>query len=233
MINKFRRLMAYIYMPLIFTLLGYSVAYFALAPVLEMLQAVGSMVVSTEVPDFNSELTSIYDPSNKIEEVETNKEQNQNKEDIILLGQIDFPDYETQYAKLTCKKIGLNAPVYWGDSNAVLKAGVGQYMGSFMPGFGKSILLSGHNTTYFSPLKNIAVGDIVTYDTNYGKFRYKVKKVKVLDENVAANMRDEMLSYNTEKLIMYTCYPFKTLAGRKTDRYFIFADKISGPVVTE
>lgn len=226
--HKVIKLMAYIYMPLIFTLLGYSIAYIALMPVLDMLQAVGSMVVAEEVPNFNAELKSIYDPSKNAEEVVTNDKQN-----VISLKDIKYPDFETQYAKISCKKINLDAPLYWGDSDAVLKAGVGNFMGSFMPGFGKSILLSGHNTTYFKPLQDIAVNDIVTIDTNYGKFEYKVTEVKVLNEGVAANMRNDMLSLKTEKLIMYTCYPFKTLVGRKTDRLFVFADKISGPTVEE
>jgi sortase A len=40
-----------------------------------------------------------------------------------------------------------------------------------------------------------------------------------------------MLSYQQEKLIIYTCYPFETLVGTKQERLFVFADKISGPTV--
>jgi sortase A len=49
--------------------------------------------------------------------------------------------------------------------------------------------------------------------------------------NDAKEMQEELLSYEEEKLIMYTCYPFETLVGTKQDRLFVFADKISGPVV--
>lgn len=227
--NKIIKLMAYIFMPLIFTFLGYFIAYVALAPALDMLQAAGSMVMAKEAPDFNTGLNSIYKKTNN-KTTDSSKKRNI---DEISINDIEFPDDETQYARIKCNRIKLDAPVYWGDSNAVLKAGVGNYIGSFIPGFGKSILLSGHNTTYFKPLKNIAVNDIITYDTNYGEYQYKVKKLEVLNEDVAAKTCNDLLSQNTETLIMYTCYPFKKLSYRKTDRFFVFADKISGPTVIE
>jgi LPXTG-site transpeptidase (sortase) family protein len=214
--------MAYFYMPLIFTLLGYSIAYVALHPVLEMLQALGSMVIAQEVPDFDNGLKSIYDASNA-DANSSNK--------TVSIDDIVFPDYETHYGDLTCDRIGLKAPVYWGDSKLILKAGVGNYNGSFMPGFGRPILLSGHNTTYFKPFKNIIKGDVFVFKTNYGTFQYKVTEVKVINEVAAKSMLGELLSAKDEKLVLYTCYPFETLIGRKTDRLFVFADKISGPTV--
>lgn len=224
--NKVIRLMAYVYMPLIFTVLGYFVIYIAAAPVLDMLQAVGSMVLAKEIPDFNPELKSIYNPQATGTEVSTEQDKN-----IISVKDVEFPDNGTQYANITCDRIKLDAPVYWGDTNAILKAGAGQFMGSFMPGFQKSILLSGHNTTFFKPLQNIKTGDIITFTTNYGFYEYKVSDVQVIHEKDAAAMRDELLSYDQEKLIMYTCYPFETLVGRKQQRLFVFADKIKGPEV--
>ncbi len=232
--HRIKKLMAYIYMPLIFTILGYSFAYIALSPVLEMLQAVGSMVIAQEVPDFNSDLKSIYNPSGSTDSSTTQGDSLDPSgldKNIVSMDTIEFPDYETHFANLVCERIGLDAPIYWGDSTAILKAGAGQFMGSFMPGFNRSMLVSGHNTTYFKPLKDIATGDVIIYDTNYGRFEYEVAEVKVMDENEAANIRNEMLSYKEEKLILYTCYPFETLVGRKTDRLFVFANKISGPTV--
>jgi sortase A len=218
--HKVLKLMAYIYMPLIFTVLGYSVMYIAAAPVLDMLQAVGSMVIAKEVPQFHQDMKSIYSPGNE-----------KSKDKIVSVKDIKFPDSGTHFANLTCKRIALDAPVYWGDTADILKVGAGQFMGSFLPGFGKSMLISAHNTTYFKPLQYAKKGDVITYKTNYGVFQYKITEVKVINENVANNMRNVWLSYKKEKLMMYTCYPFKTLVGRKTNRLFIFADKISGPTV--
>jgi sortase A len=236
MTHKIKRLMAYIYMPLIFTLLGYSFAYIALTPVLEMLQAVGSMVIAQETPDFSTGLKSIYNSSKKETSLNPSSdneitEETSELQDIVSINEIEFPDYETKYATITCKHIGMEAPVYWGDTRAVLKSGVGNYIGGYMPGFGKPILISGHNTSFFKPLQNIEVGDIITYDTNYGTFEYQVSEISVLYVTEATTTTKQLLSLNEEKLIMYTCYPFETLVGTKMDRLFVFADKISGPTI--
>lgn len=223
--RRISKIMAYVCMPLFFTVFGYLFVYIAAAPVLEMLQAVGSMVVAKEIPSFHSELASIYDAA-------SNEAQAQVESGNIAVEDIEFPDNGTHYGKIACDRIELEAPVYWGDSNTILKAGVGHFMGSFMPGYGKSILLSGHNTTYFKPLKYIKTGDVLTYNTNYGVFEYQVAEVKIINlSEIDSATRNEMLSYQEETLILYTCYPFETLVGTKTDRLFVFAEKLSGPTV--
>jgi len=244
--KKVIKLMAYVYMPLIFTILGYIIIYIAAAPMLTMLQATGSMVIAKEIPDFNQDLKSIYNPTASQEivalqqvivedvnqEIETvNISEEVKVDNVISIKDIQFPDHGTHFANLSCERIKLDAPIYWGDTNEVLKAGVGQYMGSFLPGFCKTILLSGHNTTYFKPLQFIEVGDVIIYNTNYGDFEYMVADVQVIHSSDAKNMQEEMLSYKQEKLIMYTCYPFETLVGTKQERLFVFADKISGPSI--
>ncbi|MHB8132150.1 MAG: class D sortase [Mobilitalea sp.] len=235
------RLFAYIYMPFIFTLLGYVLVYFALAPSLEMLQAVGNMVIMQEEPDFSTGLKSIYNSSvtqtsatsasslssDGFELAETISE----VQEIVPIDEVQFPEYETEYAALSCKRIGMDAPVYWGDTKEVLKAGVGNYIGSFMPGFNKPILLSGHNNTFFKPLQKIEIGDVITYDTNYGTYKFEVSEITILYVTDAIATTKKLLSSEEEKLILYTCYPFETLVGTKMDRFFVFADKISGPVV--
>jgi sortase A len=219
--------------------------YIAAVPMLTMLQATGSMVIANEMPKFNQELKSIYDPSvrNEIEtlnqvaeEVDQESGSDSSREVItsdqaISITDIQFPEHGTHFANLSCERIELDASVYWGDTDEILKAGIGQYMGSFLPGFDRTILLSAHNTTYFKPLQFIKVGDTIIFNTNYGMYEYKVAEVQVMHVNEAKDMQDEMLSYEQEKLIMYTCYPFETLVGTKQERLFVFADKLSGPVV--
>jgi len=233
-------------MPLIFTVLGYIIIYLAAIPVIRMLQVTGSMMIAKEIPNFNQELNSIYHPSESKDVEAVNQmdsegdyqgigNENANEEiqadDIIFIKDIQFPDHGTHFANLSCERIELDAPIYWGDTEDVLKVGVGQYMGSFLPGFCRAILLSGHNTSYFKPLQFIEIGDIVVYNTNYGDFKYKVTEIQILHSSVASDMQEEMLSKEQEELIMYTCYPFETLVGTKQDRLFVFADKISGPTV--
>jgi sortase A len=237
------KVMAYLFMPLLFTILGYIVLYIAAVPLLTMVQAAASMVMSNDIPNFNQELKSIYDPLEKQDEEIRNQvigdtedefgslSWNAASNQVISIQDIQFPEHGTHFANISCERIELDASVYWGDTDEILKAGVGQYMGSFLPGFDRTILLSAHNTTYFKPLQLIEVGDCITYNTNYGKYDYRVTEVQVIHMNDAKEMQEELLSYEEEKLIMYTCYPFETLVGTKQDRLFVFADKISGPVV--
>ena len=65
------------------------------------------------------------------------------------MSQIEFPVYGAHYASIQLPGTDEAEDLYFGDSNAVLKKGIGQYMGSFLPGYGSPILLSGHNNTYF------------------------------------------------------------------------------------
>ena len=70
---------------------------------------------------------------------------------------------------------------------------------------------------------------MVTIKTSYGVYEYQVTGSRVahhLDDTAYDLMQDK------EQLIMYTCYPFEMLVGiTKQERLFVYADKISGPVV--
>jgi sortase A len=151
--------------------------------------------------------------------------------ETVKITDIDFPDLGSQYAMLTCEQIQLEVPVYWGDTKGILEVGVGQYIGSFLPGFERSILISGHNNSYFKPLQFIETGDVLVCDTSYGQYKYKVSTVTVMKAREAAASLDGMLSFKKEKMILYTCYPFDLLPVNKENRLFVFAEKISGPEV--
>lgn len=263
--RKVIRIMAYLYMPLFFTLIGYGLIYITALPALRMLRVALSVVLVKDSPESKQiELKSIYNPvtnpltNPRVAEVQegnameifrneqsTLKVEKTDREDyyyqetksksdqerIISIGDIQFPEQGNHFANLSCERIELDAPVYWGDTNEILKVGVGQYTGSFLPGLNRSILLSGHNTSHFKPLQLIEEGDVITYQTNYGIYEYQVTDTNIYYSDEAEKKLDEMLSHQEEKLIMYTCYPFETLVGTRQERLFIFADKISGPLV--
>ena len=58
--RRIRRLMAYIYMPLIFTILGYVLVYIAFKPIINIGVSITSMIMAQEIPDFTLDLESIY-----------------------------------------------------------------------------------------------------------------------------------------------------------------------------
>lgn len=124
----------------------------------------------------------------------------------------------------------MDAPVYFGDNNDILRVGAGQYIGSFLPGYGRTIMLCAHNTTFFKPLQVIEAGDIITFKTSYGVYQYQVSRTDVKDHNDSTAYD---LLQEKEELVMYTCYPFETMVGTKTDRFFVYCEKISGPTVID
>ena len=150
------------------------------------------------------------------------------QEPYIRVADVEFPVTGTQYAHIDCERIGLDAPVYWYDTNDILANGVGQSIASFLPGFGRVITLSGHNTTYFRCLENIEEGDVIHFDTNYYPYEYTVTKVEVLDETQFRDTLIEKINAENEELVMYTCYPFYAITGRKTQRLVVFADRTKG-----
>lgn len=147
----------------------------------------------------------------------------------LNIREIVVPNVGERYGHLYGYRIGLDAPVYYGDTNLILRYGVGQFRGSFTPGFGRLILLSGHNTTFFRCLKYIEVGDEIIFDTNYETYKYRIFRVEVME---AAALRDllEARYYLDphETLVMYTCYPFHAIVGTKHLRLVAFGERIEG-----
>ena len=227
--RKIIRILSYVYMPILFMIVGYGILYIAIAPEIDVLRAAVSMVIDKEIPDINPTLAASY---NSTEQAETLTEQTIiSPTEIpkqVSIEEIEFPDVGTHFGRLTCERIGLDAPVYWGDSKAILKEGIGQFVGSFLPGFERSILLSGHNTTFFKSLQYLEAGDIIVCQTNYGIYEYQAMKLEVMKAEDAKHQLDDMLSVDSEELIMYTCYPFDQMIGNSADRLFVFGSKISG-----
>lgn len=224
------KLLAYITVPVIFTIIGYTLLGIALKPVWDVVSAGVSMFAAQEAPTFETDLKSIYDPNAKPEPVE---EPIEPLDEIvhIPISEIELPDVGTQYGQIRCDRIGLDAPAYWGDTNKILRYGAGQYTASLWPGFGQLLFLSAHNTTFFKCFQDIEVGDVINFSTNYGEFEYTVNKVEVLNENVLGDYILEHLRDEKEELVMCTCYPFYAISGRKTDRLTVFCEKTAGPVI--
>lgn len=156
------------------------------------------------------------------------KEDSLQKQEMIDGNTIVYPKRGALYAKLLIKSVGMETDVYFDDSDAALsRGGVGQSYSSKIPGYGKPILISGHNNGKFNALQHVSVGDIVTITTNYGIYEYRIRECVVKDKDDPGAVE---LNKEEEELILYTCYPF-TMLGLTRQRYFVYADKISGPVV--
>lgn len=204
--------MAYILMPLAFLIIGYSVIYFALSPFIEAVISVWDMVQLSGT--INEEDESIYSGSSVLG-------------GTVKSSTITFPNYGTEYARLSIPSAEINAPIFFGDGQKQLSKGIGHYSGSDFPGMGSTILLSGHNNTYLHTIDRAQIGDNITITTSYGVYVYKINEIKIVD---SSNVSATNISADEENLVIYTCYPLSTL-GLTSKRYFVYAEYVSGPVI--
>lgn len=147
----------------------------------------------------------------------------------IKKSEITLPGQNQHCGKLLCDEADLKAPLYYGDTQKVLDQGAGIYTGSSLFGEGRTILISAHDSTYFAPLEKMKKGMKITVLAAYGKYVYQVTGTKVVK---SSNTKACRLDGTQEQLVLYTCYPFGKNNNRD-QRYFVYAKKVSGPVVKE
>lgn len=152
------------------------------------------------------------------------------REGVVEKNEAALPSLGSRYGVISCNRIGLNAPLYYGDSEDILLKGAGQYTGSAFPGEGRPILVGAHDIGYFEALENVQQGDRINVETSYGIFQYQVTDIRI---GYASDIGTKELEHLQEELILYTCYPFGALTEKKSKRYFVAAEKIEGPVLTE
>lgn len=214
--SKIKRLSAYFYMPIIFASIGIIVIYFALSPVIKNITSVLALITSDSASSFSDELTDAFvgsDTSGK----------------TVDASKVKYPSANSKFAKLSCERLNLDVSVYSGDGENCLKFGAGIPLYGNIPGFNKAVLVSGHNATFFAPLKDVQIGDRFIFTTNYGVYTYEVselevKKAKDFDPSILKNP-------DGEKLILYTCYPFSFIGGATKERLFVHCNLVSGPEV--
>lgn len=163
---------------------------------------------------FSSQIKSIYLPGNN----ETAS--------AVSIQKIRVPSSDTVYGKFEVDSVGISYPLVFGDDSAALKKGAAQYMGSYLPGFGGTVLIAGHNYK-FRAIGNAKTGELIKISTSYGVYQYRITSIQVLDKN---NSKAYTIQHQKEQLIFYTCYPFNALGSINT-RFFVYADLVSGPKI--
>lgn len=199
-------------MVLMLTVFAAGIICLAGAPVFDYVKAKGLMVITQGAP-----VDPVSDNTGMQALV-------MNKKSTKDLSEILVPRLDEHYGMMSCDRISLSAPVYYGDSEKALQNGVGHYALSGLPGEGKPILMSSHDSTYFAPLEQVTIGDIITINTNYGEFNYSVTATLVAEE---ADTTAYDLTQDKEQLILYTCYPFGQLVGNRNERFFVYCDLVT------
>lgn len=206
-----KKKMSYIIVPLAFTVLTGLILFFAAAPVWGEAKARWQAVWIMNAPEYSYEqAAALYGQDG----MDTGKQAESAGAKLSRLTA------GTQYGKIVCEKWAEEIPLYYGDSDDILKLGAGTYTGYGMPGEGKRILVGAHDTTYFSVLEETKEGDIITLHTIAGSFSYQVSRMEAVE---AGQALQDMGQDSQEELILYTCYPFGETSGVRTLRYLVYA----------
>lgn len=165
----------------------------------------------------------VFGIANTISIDTTNKEAKKVEYDLSQNQLKSYPEYGSQYATIEISKIGVNLPVYFGDTMELLKKGVGHSSGSYFPGEGGSIIYMGHNSKdVFRRFGELQIGDEITVKANYGEFNYEIYDMQIVEETETDKLP---IQKGEEKLMVYTCYPFVNI-GYTTQRYVVYANLV-------
>jgi sortase A len=124
-----------------------------------------------------------------------------------------------QARRIQIPAIDLDKPIVQGDNWEELKKGVGQHVGSGLPGEQGNIVLSAHNDIYgeiFRHIDQLAQGDEIVISTDRNSYTYVVRDLQVVDPTDVWVMAPT----NHASTTLISCYPY--LVNNK--RIVIFAD---------
>ena len=123
--------------------------------------------------------------------------------------------------KIQIPSLGLQAVILHGDSNHILRLGIGHVLGTPMPGEPGNVALAGHRDTFFRSLQRIQTGDLIIVRTGAGTFRYQVQSTTV----VSPGNVEVLCSSNGNELTLITCFPFDYV-GAAPKRFIVRATEI-------
>ena len=125
-----------------------------------------------------------------------------------LVGAIDIP------------RLHLSASVIEGDDDSALTLAVGHLSETPLPWEAGNSAFAAHRDTFFRPLKDVVVGDVIRVTTPHGEFEYRVR------ETLIVNPEDVRVLESTARpaLTLITCYPF-SYVGHAPQRFIVRAER--------
>lgn len=132
----------------------------------------------------------------------------------------EYPEFGAQYGTMKIESIGVDLPLYYGNTLDILKYGIGQSSAGYFPSQGGSIICMGHNfSSMLASLPKTEPGEEIVIETTYGTFTYVIYDKKIIDETDfdALPVQEE-----EEILMLYTCYPIGNI-GHAGQRYVVYA----------
>ena len=230
------RIVALFFVPVIFTFITSFTLYTAFEPVVGPYVRLAMLVVgpegaeAQESQDLLSDIPAHDPDAETVEWVGVDDQfnppepENPDEPTFIRASEIKLPQPGDLYARITISGTTVDAPVFWGDSEIELNQGVGTFLGGWLPGFGRTVMMAGHRNSDFYDFRSVEVGAIITIVTHYETYTYEVVRMSVHhmhDSSAYDFLRDE------ENLILYTCYPFDFI-GAARERLFVYGEPLTG-----
>lgn len=144
------------------------------------------------------------------------------KNDLLNLEYPQKPEVGDLMGELLIPKLEASLPIIHGTDEDELEKGVGHFAQSVLPGENDNSVLSGHRDTVFRELGKVGKGDLLTVKTYSGTFTYKVRQVRIVDQDD----RTVIVPKPKATLTVSTCYPFDYI-GYAPERYILIADLVS------
>lgn len=125
--------------------------------------------------------------------------------DVIYTPHLTLADMirsDGSIGTVSISRVGLKANVYEGATDSSMSKGAGHYSGTGL--YTGNIGLFGHNrgsNAYFAKLKNVKIGDKVTYKTNQGTKTYEVQFVGT----IASTDFSYLNEMGDNRITMITC----------------------------
>lgn len=132
----------------------------------------------------------------------------------------EYPEFGECIGSISIESIGVDLPLYYGNTLEILKNGVGIAPAGWFPGEGGSIICMGHNFgSFLARLPEVENGDIISISTTYGEYNYEVYDERIIDET---DFDALPVQENEEILMIYTCWPINNI-GHAYERYVVDA----------
>lgn len=127
---------------------------------------------------------------------------------VQAMAEIPLPTQSPQQAmRIQISAIDIDAPIVQGDGWEQLKKGVGQHIGSVIPGTDGNLILSAHNDIYgeiFRDLDQLEPGDTVHVFTSQTQYEYVVLQTRIV-EPTEISVLDQTFD---PILTLISCYPY-------------------------
>ncbi len=209
--------------PILFLVIGYSLLYVIGQPVIQLVSSSVELFMLSEPPKFETQVAATTTNTQTNQTTSSSSTEKQKTTTTKKVSQ--YPKSGELYGTVSIPDLGVEEPLYYGDSREILRLGAGQYMGSVYPGEVGTTLIGAHNNTTFNHMLVGEPGTKITLDTTYGTFTYEVEKREIKNYQDPAIL-DQLNQKERKQLILYTCYPIYSI-GMTQDRIFVTAKMIA------